>query len=76
MRMQWFEVRPEQEDLWSVSSNGCILYLYSSEEEARQAALMLAADSCQSGIQASVVIKPPGPGHSLNAQRHQRFTGM
>ena len=37
--MRWFEVRQEQEDLWSVSSKGRTLYLYSSEEEARQAAL-------------------------------------
>jgi hypothetical protein len=74
--MQWFEVRQDQEDLWSVSSNGRILYLYSSEEEARQAALMLASDSCQSGIQASVVIKPPAPRYSRNSQRHRRFSGM
>ena len=43
--MQWFEVRQDQEDLWSVSSKGRTLYLYSSEDEARQAALMLASDS-------------------------------
>jgi hypothetical protein len=42
--MRRFEVRQEQEDLWSVSSKGRTLYLYSSEEEARQAALMLASD--------------------------------
>jgi hypothetical protein len=74
--MQWFEVRQVQEDLWSVSSKGRTLYLYSSEEEARRAALMLASDSCQSGIQASVVIQPPGPRHSLNLQRRRQFTGM
>jgi hypothetical protein len=28
--MQWFEVRQVQEDLWSVSSQGHTLYLYSS----------------------------------------------
>lgn len=68
--MQWFEVRQEeQENLWSVSSEGRTLYLYSSEEEARRAALMLASDSCQSGTQASVVIKPPEPGYSLSPQR-------
>ena len=74
--MQWFEVRQEQEDRWSVSSNGRTLYLYSSEEEARQAALMLASDSCKSGIQASVVIKPPERHYSLSRQRQRRFTGM
>ncbi len=47
--MQRFQVKQEQEDIWSVSSNSRILYLYSSEEEARWAALMLASDSCQSG---------------------------
>ena len=74
--MQSFEVRQEQENLWSVSSKGRTLYLYSSEEEARQAALMLASDSCQSGTQASVVIKPPEPRHPLGPQRQRRFTGM
>jgi hypothetical protein len=75
--MQWFEVRQEeQENLWSVSSEGRTLYLYSSEEEARRAALMLASDSCQSGTQASVVIKPPGLRYSLNPQRQRCFTGM
>ena len=74
--MQWFEVRQDQEDLWSVSSQGCTLYLYSSEDEARQAALMLASDSCHSGTQASVIIKPPGPHYSPNPQRHRRFSGM
>jgi hypothetical protein len=74
--MQWFEVRQEQEDGWSVSSNGRTLYLYSSEEEARQAALMLASDSCRSGTQASVVIKPTEPRYSLYPQRHRRFSGM
>ena len=74
--MQWFEVRQDQEDLWSVSSKGSTLYLYSSEEEARQAALMLASDSCQSGTQASVVIQPPRSRHFLNPHRRRRFTGM
>ena len=74
--MQWFEVRQVQEDLWSVSSEGRTLYLYSSEDEARQAALMLASDSCHSGTQASVVIKPPERHYSLGPQRQRRFTGM
>ncbi len=74
--MQRFEVKQEQEDRWSVTSKGRTLYFYSSEEEARQAALMLASDSCQSGIQASVVIKPPEAHQSLNPQRQHRFTGM
>ncbi len=74
--MQWFEVRQVQEDLWSVSSKGRTLYLYSSEDEARQAALMLASDSCHSGTQASVIIKPPERHYSLGPQRQRRFTGM
>jgi hypothetical protein len=74
--MQWFEVKQEQEDLWSVSCQGRTLYLYSSEEEARGAALMLATDRCQSGTQASVVVKPPEPRYSLYPRRQRRFTGM
>ena len=74
--MQRFEVKQEQEDIWSVSSKGRTLYLYSSEEEARWAALVLASDSCQSGIQASVVIKPPERHYSLGPQKQRRFTGM
>ena len=74
--MQRFEVRQDHEDRWSVSSKDRILYLYSSEEEARWAALMLASDSCQSGTQASVVIKPPERHYSLGPQRQRRFTGM
>ena len=74
--MQRFEVKQEQEDIWSVSSKGRTLYLYSSEEEARWAALVLASDSCQSGTQASVVIEPPKRHSSLGPQRQRRFTGM
>jgi hypothetical protein len=46
VHMQRFEVRQDHDDRWSVSSKDRILYLYSSEEEARWAALMLASDSC------------------------------
>ncbi len=74
--MERFEVKQEQEDRWSVSCKGRTLYLYSSEKEARWAALMLASDSCQSGTQASVVIKPPERLYSLGSQRQRRFTGM
>ena len=74
--MQWFEVRQVQEDLWSVSSKGRTLYLYSSEEEARQAALMLASDSCHSGTQASVIIKPPERHYSSGPRRQRQFSGM
>ncbi len=73
--MERFEVKQEQEDRWSVSCKGRTLYLYSSEKEARWAALMLASDSCQSGTQASVVITPERL-YSLGPQRHRRFTGM
>jgi hypothetical protein len=74
--MQYFEVRQDRDDLWSVSSRGHILYQYTSKEQARQAALMLAVDSCQSGTQASVVIQPLGPDYSFNFEQQQRFTGM
>jgi hypothetical protein len=75
--MKRFEVKQEQEDLWSVSSQGCTLYFYSSEEEARWAALMLAAGDCQSGTQATVVFTPAELGYShTGSQGGQRFTGM
>jgi hypothetical protein len=57
--MQWFEVRQEQEDLWSVSSKGGTLYLYSSEEKARQAALMLASDDSKVVLLVVSHIIPP-----------------
>jgi hypothetical protein len=47
--MECFEMKQEQEDLWSVSCQGRALYFYSSEEEARWAALMLASAKSQSG---------------------------
>ena len=75
--MECFEVRQEQEDLWSVLNDGRTLYCYPSEEEARWIALMLAAESCQSGTQANVVINPPHlsqPQHGI--KEAQRFTGM
>jgi hypothetical protein len=75
--MKRFEVKQEQEDLWSVSSQGCTLYFYSSEEEARWAALMLAADDCEAGTQAAVVFTPGELGHSHpDSQGGHRFTGM
>ncbi len=75
--MECFEVRQEQEDLWSVWNNGRTLYCYSSEEEARWTALMLAEESCQSGTQANVVINPPHLSfYKLNVKVAQRFTGM
>jgi hypothetical protein len=75
--MQYFEVKQEQEGLWSVSRSGRCLNCYSTEEEARWAALLLASESCQSGIQATVTITPPEL--SASAQDYcevQRFTGM
>ena len=75
--MECFEVKQEQEDLWSVSCQGRALYFYSSEEEARWAALMLASNRSQSGTQAMVVITPPEVSHFPQAgQGTQRFTGM
>jgi hypothetical protein len=75
--MQRYEVKQEQEDLWSVSSQGRTLYLYSSEEEANWAALMLASETCGSGTQASVTISPADAGGSVgNSYGRPRFTGM
>jgi hypothetical protein len=64
-----FEVKQEQDDIWIVSSQGRTLYLYSSEEEARWAALILASDACENGSQAKVVI-------SAQISHNCRFTGM
>ncbi|WP_377030621.1 hypothetical protein [Microvirga arabica] len=47
--MECFEVKQEQDDLWSVSCRGRTLSRYSSEEEARWAALMLASNRSESG---------------------------
>jgi predicted sugar kinase len=75
--MQRFDVRQEQEDIWSVSSQGRTLYLYSSEEEARSAALMMASNTCESGTQASITISPPKvSGSTGSSRRRPRFTGM
>ena len=75
--MECFEVRQEQEDLWSILRNGHTVHVYPSEEEARWAALVLASDSCQLGIQASVVINPPHLSYRQHSFKEaQRFTGM
>jgi hypothetical protein len=75
--MERFEVKQEQEDIWSVSSQGCVLYFYPSEEEARMAALMLASDTCQSGTQATVIISPAELSNPLQSYGGtRRFTGM
>jgi hypothetical protein len=74
--MERFEVKQEQEHIWSVSSQGRVLYLYSSEEEARMAALSLASDTCQSGTQATVIISPAELNSPLQSSGSKRFTGM
>ncbi len=75
--MECYEVKQEQEDVWAVLRSGRTLYCYPSEEEARWAALMLAAESCQSGTQANVVINPPHLSYcQLDVNEAQRFTGM
>jgi hypothetical protein len=75
--MECFEVKQEQEDLWSVSCQGRTLHFYSSEEEARWAALMLASNRSESGTQAMVVITPPEVSQlPLGVRGARRFTGM
>lgn len=56
--MQRFEVFHLQEDRWLVLCQGRAIYSYTTEEEAREAALELAAISHNSGCQASAVIPP------------------
>ncbi len=75
--MELFEVRQVSQDTWSVSSEGSLLDVYPTEETARWAALTLAFDRCQAGMQASVVIEPPVSGYGLGEGRPlQRFSGM
>jgi hypothetical protein len=75
--MELFEVRQVSQDTWSVSSEGSLLDVYPTEETARWAALTLASDRCQAGMQASVVITPPLPGYDDGeGRRSQRFSGM
>lgn len=75
--MELFEVRQVNRDTWSVSSQGSLLDVYPTEETARWAALTLASDCCQAGMQASVVITPPLPSYGFGEPRQaQRFSGM
>lgn len=75
--MALFEVRQVSRDTWSVLSKGSLLDVYPTEETARWAALTLASDRCKAGMQASVVITPPLPGHGSGERRQaQRFSGM
>ncbi len=52
-------MRQDQEDLWSVSSRGRTLYLYSFEDKALQAALMLASDDSKVVLLVVSHIIPP-----------------
>ena len=75
--MELFEVRQVTQNTWSVSSQGSLLDVYPTEETARWAALRLASDRCQAGMQASVVITPLLSGHSVgDAHTLQKFSGM
>lgn len=76
--MEYFEIKQEQEDTWSVSSKGCVLHVFSTEKEARSAALILASDMCEAGTQASIVITPlPELSHFPQyTKRSRQFTGM
>lgn len=75
--MERFDVEQRQQGLWSIISQGVTLDLYSTEEEARSAALALALNRCASGCQASVTITPAHQVDRRDARTEfQRFTGM
>ena len=75
--MQRFEVIQLREDLWSLISQGQTLSSHETEKEARRAALALAKNMGQSGIQTSIVISPDEMSGGLECQqRGPRFTGM
>jgi hypothetical protein len=75
--MRRFEVQQMEDDRWSVSDQGRILFWYDTEEEAREAALAMASDSCVAGRQANIVISPTMTGSiHTDPQRVRRFTGM
>ena len=57
--MERYVVTQEGEELWWVSHRNEKLYCYSSQDEARLAALALARDAAHGGASASVVIVPP-----------------
>jgi hypothetical protein len=57
-----FDVMQLQEELWSVICQGQTVYQYTTEEEARWAALALASNVYDSGSQAPVADTPPGMG--------------
>ena len=75
--MRRLEVQQMEDDRWSVSEQGRILYWYDTEEEAREAALAMASDSCAVGRQANIVISPTKTGSvHTDSQGVRRFTGM
>jgi hypothetical protein len=57
--MERFVVTRAHEDLWWVSHGDKKLSSYSTEEEARVAALALANEAAARGLQSTVVVVPP-----------------
>jgi hypothetical protein len=74
--MQRYVVQQEHEDLWTVSHRDQTLYEYTSEEEARSAALALAKNAAELGIQATVMVLPPGTEVTVEREPRRRYSGM
>jgi hypothetical protein len=75
--MHRFQVFHLQEDRWLVMCQGRAIYSYTTEEEAREAALELAALSYNSGHQASTVSSPVELSSGASRQHPAVvFTGM
>jgi hypothetical protein len=77
LEMERYVVTQEHEELWWVSHQDAKLYCYSTEAEARLAALALARDATQGGAQATVLVMPSSTEVEVHDTRPlRRFSGM
>jgi hypothetical protein len=75
--MHKYVVRQEHDELWWVSLQEKKLYFYTTEEEARSAALALARNASQSGTQATVLLLPSDTRVEVqDTRKPRRFTGL